>query len=313
MVLAAGFGTRLRPITDRIAKPLLPVANVPLLRWNLALLQNAGVARVVVNAHHLAAQVEAASLALGRELGLDVVVSNEPAILGTGGGIRQAADLVGVGPGDELVAVNGDILFDVDVRAAVEARRTADAPALMVLLAYPEGSGYGAVVCDERERIFGVARADEALPPDRVRRHFTGVHVLTREALDLLPPGVVTDVNRTVYPALAARGTPALGQVATGYWNDVGTPARLLDANADVLEGRVPLGRFHPQCEPVSLAVNVTIGPHASVDAASALGRGALVGDGARVSRSVVLDGTRVAAGESLDRVIALEELRVAG
>ena len=122
MVLCAGFGTRLRPLTDRVPKPLVPLCGIPLLRYNFALLHNAGVREVVVNTHHLAAEMEKGALEVGQQVGLAVTISREVGhILGTGGGVRRAAQLLG--PGTFLL-LNGDMLFDVDLEAAIVAHRT---------------------------------------------------------------------------------------------------------------------------------------------------------------------------------------------
>src|SRR2546428_9300998 len=109
MVLCAGFGTRLRPLTDRVPKPLVPLCGVPLLRYNFALLHNAGVREVVVNTHHLAAEMEKGALEVGAQVGLSVTISRELGhILGTGGGVRRGGGPLGAGaallpPGPRLV------------------------------------------------------------------------------------------------------------------------------------------------------------------------------------------------------------------
>src|SRR5256885_1556950 len=131
MVLCAGFGTRLRPLTDRVPKPLVPVCGVPLLKYNLALLKNAGVREIVVNVHHLAAEMEKGAIQIAREVGLELAVSRETGhILGTGGGVRRAAGLLGRGT---FLLLNGDMLFDVDLEAAIAAHKSSAARATMRL------------------------------------------------------------------------------------------------------------------------------------------------------------------------------------
>src|SRR5207248_1976894 len=146
MVLCAGFGTRLRPLTDQIPKPLVPLCGVPLLRYNFALLKNAGVNEIVINTHHLAAAMEQGALALARDLGIALHVSREHKhILGTGGGVRRAEATLG---SETFFLLNGDMIFDVDLRAALAAHRKAGAIATMVLAPYPRGATYGAVEID---------------------------------------------------------------------------------------------------------------------------------------------------------------------
>src|SRR5438105_5249953 len=143
MVLCAGFGTRLRPLTDKLPKPLVPLLGVPLLRYNFALLMNAGVRSVVINTHHLGHEMEKGAVQLAGEMGLELSVSREEKhILGTGGGVRRAHAMIG---NETFFLLNGDMLFDVDLAAALEAHRKSQAVATMVLAPYPKGATYGAV------------------------------------------------------------------------------------------------------------------------------------------------------------------------
>src|SRR5512142_2198280 len=241
MVLCAGLGTRLRPLTDRVPKPAAPLLGVPLVAWTLALLRNAGVRRAVVNTHHLPGEMAAAAGEAARGLGMDLEVSHEPVIAGTGGALREARPLLrGAGT---VVVVNGDVLFDLDLPAALEAHWRSRALATLVLLPMPEGARYNAVERDEGGAVRRIGRdgpGGEGLTP----WHFSGVHVLAPELLDQLPAEpFAPDVNHEIYPPLMASGR-IRGHAAGGYWNDLGTPARYLEAVRDVLAGRVPLARF---------------------------------------------------------------------
>ena len=154
-MLCAGFGTRLRPLTDRVPKPLIPLCGVPLLRYNFALLKNAGVREIVVNTHHLGKAMEDGATAIARELGIGLHVSREEKhILGTGGGVRRAQAMLGAGT---FFLLNGDMIFDVDLEAALAAHRRAGAVATMVLAPYPRGATYAAVEVDAGENIRRIA------------------------------------------------------------------------------------------------------------------------------------------------------------
>jgi mannose-1-phosphate guanylyltransferase len=211
-------------------------------RWNLALLAGAGVSRVVVNVHHLPDAMAAAASAAAGALGLPLAVSREPVIAGTGGALREArAALHGA---DAILMVNGDVLFDVDLRAALAAHRASGAHATMLLLPMPEGGKYAAVETDASGAVRRIAGkfgpGGEGLTP----WHFSGVHVLSGAILDAVPAAPFErDVNRHVYPPLMPSGA-VRGLKVSGYWNDLGTPGRYVRANADVLSGTVPLGRF---------------------------------------------------------------------
>ncbi|ACL67157.1 Nucleotidyl transferase [Anaeromyxobacter dehalogenans 2CP-1] len=338
MVLCAGLGTRLRPLTAHVPKPAVPVCGVPLVRCSLALLAGAGVRRAVVNVHHLPDLMAAEAEAAARALGLSLTVSREPVIAGTGGALREArAALRGA---DEILLVNGDVLFDVDLGAALATHRASGALATLVLLPMPAGARYAAVEVDAGGAVRRIAArfgpGGEGLRP----WHFSGVHVLSAALLDAVPAEPFeADVNRHVYPPLMASGA-IRGHVAAGYWNDLGTPERYLEANRDLLAGRVPLARFagaDPFTGAVEQLPGVRIAPGARVDpgarlagpalvcagaevaAGAEIGPGAVVGPGCRVPagaavrRAVLWAGTALAPGERVEDAIAAGPDRVRG
>ncbi len=206
-LLAAGLGTRLRPLTLTTPKPLLPVRGVPMLDHVLAHVRAHGHDEVVVNAHWLGEQV--VDWARGKP-GVRVVVE-QPEILGTGGGLRNARHLLA----ERFVVVNGDILCDVDLTALT----AVDAPAVMALRpqASPQHTG---VSLDEQGVVRGIAGV---VGEADARLHFTGVHALRREVLEHVPDGM-SCIVRTAYRALIPRGE-VRGVVHTGAWTDIGTLA----------------------------------------------------------------------------------------
>jgi len=329
MVLCAGLGTRLRPLTNRVPKPAVPVCGVPLMRYTLALLAGAGVRRAVVNVHHLPDAVAAAAGDAARALGLSLAISKEPVIAGTGGALREArAHLVGA---DAIVLVNGDVLFDVDLPAALAAHRASGALATMVLLAMPPGASYAAVEADASGAVRRIAGSFGPGGGGLSPWHFSGIHVLSPEILDrVVAAPFERDVNRHVYPPLMASGA-VRGLVVGGYWNDLGTPARYLEACADVLGGKVPLARF-PGADPFAGLAEIAEGVHVAADVRwragsrvvapalvaggsvvegveigpyAVVGRGCTVAQGARVRHAVLWDGTALAPGEEVEHAIA--------
>jgi mannose-1-phosphate guanylyltransferase len=334
MVLCAGFGTRLRPLTDKLPKPLVPLCGVPLLRFNFALLKNAGVRDIVVNTHHLAGAMEKGALQIAAELGLGLQVSREEKqILGTGGGVRRAQALLGAGT---FFLLNGDMIFDVDLEAALAAHEAARAVATMVLAPYPKGATYGAVEVDRELNVRRIAGRGAAPEPGLTKMHFTGVHIAGPELLARLPEGE-SDINRTAYVRLIHEGARVRGYLQAGYWGDLGAPRSLLRANLDVLEGRVPMQRFRPGADPfeglterapgvfvhpdarvgVELKGPVLIRERAQVDAGARIGPGVVLGAGVRVDagaeveRAAVWDSTHIAAGERVVDQVAAPGIRV--
>ena len=337
MVLCAGLGTRLRPLTEWLPKPAVPVCGLPLVRYALARLAAAGAGRAVVNVHHLAPAMEAAARASAEALGLPLDVSREPIIAGTGGALREARPLLA---GAEAVVLwNGDVLYDLDLQPVLRAHRAGGALATMVLAPMPPGGGYAAVEVDRDlrvRRIAGRGPGGEGLTP----LHFTGVHVLSPALLEAVPSApFASDVNRDVYPPLLRRGL-VRGVLGSGVWNDLGTPARYLKANLDLLSGAPPLARLRgadpfaglvPFAEPglwlgqgahvdpgAALEAPVLVGAGSRVEAGATVGPRAVVGAGCRVAsgatvrESVLWDATALAPGEALERVIAAGPARVA-
>jgi len=309
VVLCAGLGTRLRPLTDQVPKPAVPVCQVPLIRYTLGLLAGAGIRRAVVNLHHLTGAMEAAARAAAEELGMALAVSREPTIAGTGGALREAAPLLS--GAEAVVVLNGDVLFDADLPAALSAHRATGALATMALLPMPPGAAYGSVEIDGMGRVRRIAGRFGPGGDDLTAWHFPGLHVISPELLALVPGDpFACDVNRDVYPALMARGL-VRGLVTHGAWSDLGTPAAYLAANLEVAAGRFPLGRFGLP-SPRRIAASARIDPGASLGEQVVIGEGCLVPAGARVERAVLWPGTRLRPGEELIGAVAAGELRVA-
>ncbi len=323
MVLCAGLGTRLRPLTDRLPKPALPILDSPLVRRHFRLARDLGADDIAVNIHHLPETMRRCAEREAAALGLPLRVSHEIEIQGTAGGIRDAMR----GRGHELVVVlNGDTLFDVDLASAIRAHRRAGAVATMVLAPMPKSEAYAAVEADRSlrvRRIAGTGPAGRDLRP----WHFTGVHVLGSRFFEFAPGSGPCDINRDVYPTMIDQGLTVAGHVDRGYWSDVGTPDRLLRLHRDFLRRRIPEGctlaaepgvhesaRVHAS---VTIGGRVYVGPEARIAAGAVLGpdafvgAGATVGEHARVKNAVVMAGATIAAEEVIEGSLAYEDLRI--
>ncbi len=338
MVLCAGFGTRLRPLTDSCPKPMVPLCGLPLLRYNFALLKYAGVEELVINTHHLGPAMERGAIEQANSLALKLSVSREERhILGTGGGLKKAAAELSSGT---FFVLNGDMLFDVDLAAALAAHRAAGAVATMILAPYPPGATYGAVEVDSSDQVRRIAGrgAAPASGEKWIKRHFTGVHIMEPEVLSRLPEGE-SDVNRIAYVRLIHEGARVLGYVQQGAWADLGAPKSYLKSNLDVLAGRVPLARFKPAVDPWTgtreVAPGVFAHETAKIDAAAKLvgpalihagariaagaqvGPDAVLGSGVRVDeeavaiRAVCWDNTHLARSERVEGAIAAPGVRL--
>lgn len=318
-VLAAGFGTRLRPLTLSRPKPLVPVCGVPMLSYALALCARHGLTEVIVNAHYLAETLEPWA---GRREGVNVVVSHEtPEILGTGGGLRKVMDQLA----EHFVVVNGDVLCDVDLTALRNA--VPSGGAAMALRPSEEAQRYGIVAADSEGVVVQLASVASAEAVGQVARdtHFTGVHAMDRRTLQRVPEGfgcIVRTAYRDLVPAREVRGLRT-----AGTWLDVGDPPSYLDANLTVLRGeaRTPLDPFlraayarradgevigDPSLVagaevrgPVWIGAGARIGQGAVLDHC-VIGADAILAPGATLTRTVVWDGCEVSAKVWSDEII---------
>lgn len=300
-VLAAGLGTRLRPLTEHRPKPLVPVAGVPMLAYALALCARHGMDRVVVNAHHLAEQILPWT---GLREGVDVAVAVEaPEILGTGGGLRAVRHHLA----ERFVVVNADVLSDVDLAALRDA--VPPGGAAMALRPHAEDAArYGVVAADATGTVVRLARVAqaEAEGPVALDTHFTGLHALDRSTLERVPDGFACIV-RTAYAELVPERR-VRGLRHPGTWLDVGDPAAYLAANRAVLDGAaVPLDPFPRAAHavrPGRVHGDASGFPGLSVDGTAWIGPGARLGRGVRLEASVVGHGASVPADTRLRRCV---------
>lgn len=249
MILAAGFGTRLKPLTDVTPKPLLPVAGTPMIVWNLLLLKRHGVQEVVINLHHLGAKIRQA-LGDGAQFGMKITYSHEPVILGTGGGIKQAEPYF---KGEPVLILNGDTLFELDLSALMTFHREQEAAATLVLRRDSEAARWGLVEVTEQAevmRITGRGRAAAAAVDERM---FAGIHILHPRLLDFLPAGKESSII-DAYVQGIQRGERIMGYDFNGYWSDVGTPERYAQVERDAAAGLLSLSArtFGDSCRGMS-------------------------------------------------------------
>jgi NDP-sugar pyrophosphorylase family protein len=284
MVLAAGLGTRMRPLTLLRAKPVLPVLNRPLLHWTLELLARHGVTEVVINLHHKPSTVVRA-VGDGRAFGLKVAWSREARILGTGGGPRRVRDLLGDEP---FFLVNGDVIFDFDLTDLWRRHRAAGARATLALVANPDPRRYSSIVTGAGGWVRALARLPR--PARGQSSLFTGVHVVEPSVLEQLHEGP-SDIVRDLYAPLVDEGEDVLGLRVKGAWYDLGSPALYLRSQMKMLSTGFRGLRRGPLIHPAA-----RIHPRARI-ARSIVGAATVVGEGAEVTGSVLWEGVRVGAG----------------
>ena len=239
MILAAGLGTRLRPLTNTLPKPLLPVGGTPLIVWNLLLLRAYGIRQVIINLHYLGHLIQKA-LGDGTQWDMEITYSPESNILGTGGGIKAAVSFF---ENEPFLVVNGDTLIDLNLDQLIDFHRERQGVATLVVRDDPEAERWGVVECDQDQRILrinnqGVQKT--SFDPPVIRRMFAGVHVLDPGLLCDEPEGVSFSIIDT-YTKVLKHGSSLFGFVQAGYWSDVGTVERYEQAQRDSTDGKILL------------------------------------------------------------------------
>jgi mannose-1-phosphate guanylyltransferase len=301
VIVAGGFGTRLRPLTDRRPKHVLPVAGVPFLDHQIAKLAAAGADRIVL-ATSYRSDVFQPTFGDGSTYGAPLVYVSEDEPLGTAGAIRNAASHLAGEDDEPVVVLNGDILSGHDIAAQVARHTSAGADVTLALVEVPDARAFGSVPTDEQGRVTAFLEKS----PDPVSRQINaGCYVFRRAVIDEIPAGQPVSVERETFPALLAQGALVLGQVDNTYWCDVGTPAALVRASRDVVCGRVtsPAYPYPPAEHHVFTGAEVAADAH--VSGGSTIGADAHIGARAVVTGSIVCDGARIGAGAVvLDSVV---------
>jgi mannose-1-phosphate guanylyltransferase len=302
LILVGGEGTRLRPLTTTMPKAVVALAGQPFMTYMLQWLGSHGVNDVVLSCGFLAHGVKAV-LGDGEGTGVRVRYVEEPEPLGTGGALKYAEDLLE----ERFFMLNGDQLTDIDLSQQLAQHESTGAQGTLALMAVPDPSSYGLVRLEPDHAVGGFL---EKPSPEQIDSNLVnaGVYILERSVLaDLPPAGTNFSIERDVFPRLVGRGLYGF-PAEDAYWADIGTPERYLQATFDILEGQVRTevgarlagaglclvegaevaGRVAP---PVLVGAGCRVAEHAVVGGRAVLGRGVVVGEGAHIESSVVLDG----------------------
>lgn len=242
MVLAAGQGTRLRPTTESMPKALVPVAGRPMIEYALLLLRHYGINEVIINLHHFGEQIER-RLGDGKALGLKISYSREPDLLDTGGGLLKAKCFLQDGA---FIVINTDALIDLNLAALIEFHGKMNAAATLVLRADERADEYGSIDIDASARICRFLDSKAPLAPVGATRKlmFTGVQILDPKVFEHMDDiGTMRKFSTTkhTYPRMLLGGERLFGFYFDGFWQDLGTPARIREAELTLQTGQARL------------------------------------------------------------------------
>ena len=296
ILLVGGQGTRLRPLTEHTAKPMLPVAGVPFLSHQLARLRDAGVEHVVLATSYRPETFESYfgdGSAMG--LALDYVVELEP--MGTGGGIRGAAGVLRSAPDEPVLVLNGDVLSGHDLAAQVARHTVADADVTLHLTKVEDPRAFGSVPTDRSGRVTAFLEKSPQPVTDQVN---AGCYVFRRSVIDEIPGGRPVSVERETFPALLTRGATVIGHVESAYWLDLGTPAAYVRGSCDLVLGALGSSVLPGPTGESLLLPGASVDPTAVVRGGTVVGAGAQVGPDVLVEGSVLRDGAVIGAGSTV-------------
>lgn len=317
MILAAGLGTRLRPITYGMPKPMVPVLNRPVMEHGARLLARHGFAEAIANLHWFPELIEA-HFGDGSSFGLKLSYSYEDRLLGTAGGVRNVADFLG----DSFLVVAGDALTDIDFRAMREFHESHDGLATLATKRVPDTDQFGVVIADGDGRIQGFQeKPDPAEALSDLAN--TCIYMFRAEIFDYLPaPGTSADAGpgdppqfadwaKDVFPALLEADVPFYSHEIDAYWNDIGNLDELRQGNLDALHGAVAVEPGAPEVSegvraaspldgaevtaPALIGSAVEIGAGVKIEGPAIVGEGCRIGEGSIVRDAILLEGAELA------------------
>ena len=298
IVLSAGYGTRLWPLTEDRTKPAIPILGKPLVGYVAEYLAGYGIDEIVVNLHHRPESVRKA-LGDGARFGVKLHYVEEPVILGTSGALDNTRSFF---ERETFVVVNGKIITDIDLHAALETHRKSKALATLVLLPNARRERFS-VVETEAGRITGFGRMPVDSGGDPVPLMFTGIHIMEPRILEYVPRGVFSDSVVDVYPKALANGEILAAHVASGKWRELSTLKRYLDISVELLK---EAGKSFVTGTNNSIAGSATLSESILWDSVE-------VGAGAQVRRAVLADNVKINAQETIENAIVVPRRLVDG
>jgi NDP-sugar pyrophosphorylase family protein len=288
MILSAGYGTRLWPLTEDRTKPAIPILGKPLVGYVAEYLARFGCDEIVVNLHHRPESVRRA-LGDGSRFGVKLYYVEEPQILGTSGALDNARPLL---DGNTFVVINGKLITDIDLNAALETHRRTQALATLVVQRNVELERFSVVKAEQGFlQGFGGMPARSEFSSGEAPLMFTGIHILEPQIFNYIPPAVFSHSTTDVYPQALSQGERIAVHIAEENWYELSTIQRYLDISLHLLE---------PQGVDISCGTGCQIAPGAEVTQ-SILWDDVQVENGARVRRAVLGDHVKIGAGEVIE------------
>lgn len=305
LFLAGGKGTRLKPLTDKLPKPMVPIMNKPLLERTMVHLKNSGISDIVISSCYQSQHIEA-YFGTGEQLGLKIQYVVEDIPLGTGGAIKKA----GARFSDTFIVFNSDILSDIDMKKMMEYHKSSHALATIAVTEVKDPAAYG--VIEYNTDGYAISFIEKP-KPEQICSNFVnaGIYILEPEILKEIPADSVVSVEREVFPGILAKGNKIAVYKDNSYWMDIGTLEKYLQAHQDIMDEKCHMIDFGFLDDKIMKGKNVKIHPEAKIIGPAYIGDNVEICAKAIISRSVIGDNSSISCGSRIDRSVLWDNVTI--
>ncbi|MGH7442975.1 MAG: sugar phosphate nucleotidyltransferase, partial [bacterium] len=310
VIMAGGFGTRLRPLTFGLPKPMVPVANRPIMQRTVELLTRHGITEQVALLYFQPERIRA-YFGDGSAFGARMDYVSAEGDLGTAGSVKLGQSVIGR---QRFLVISADVLTDFDLSAALAFHEQRKALATLVLTRVENPLQFGVVIADKEGRITRFLEKPSwgEVFSDTIN---TGIYILEPEVFDLIPEDRDFDFSKDLFPLMLSQGLPLYGYIAPGYWKDIGTLSEYLNVHRDILSGKVEVGvdgvRQGRLGTDIWLGQGSTVDPSARLSNSVIIGRGVSVGPRAELTDCILGDGCTVGEGARVRGAVLWRDVRV--
>jgi NDP-sugar pyrophosphorylase family protein len=310
-ILAGGKGARLRPLVLNTPKPIVPLANIPFLFFQIDHIKRAGITEIILSLSYQPRKITEI-FGDGMKYGVTMRYTHEELPLGTAGALKAAANLID----DTVIVLNGDVLTDINILEILDYHRKKNAEATIAITRVMNPGGYGLIEADSKGKVvrFTEKPAEDDVTGDTIN---AGIYILEPSILERIPGKGPQSLERELFPSMVQEGAPVYAYLSHGYWQDIGNPQKYLEATFGIISGRTKLPGY-PQkaCPPNNWEKHeVSIDAFSILDGKciikkgviienSVLGEGCRVEEGALIKDSVIWSGTRVLPHARIERAL---------
>jgi len=317
MVLAAGFGKRLQPLTRTLPKPMFPVLGRPLLSHTFDLLQSAGIDDIAVNIHHLPNSI-INYFEKENPPPFNLHFSTEEYILGTAGGIKKMQGFLEDGP---FITINSDIITDIDLNKVINFHKNNNSKLTLVVRQDISPEQYDSIeICENGRIVHFIGASSMNIPENTTRVMFTGIQIMEPDIFARIPEGQFCGTTEDIFPQMIQDDVPIYGYLHEGYWNDMGNLESYLQVNTDALNKKVTLKKASTyQSNSPSVISPALVGPNCRISKDSKIGSHSVIGpnciieSGTVIENSILWGGVTVGAGTTIKRSVIAQNKTIGG